>query len=452
MALEDLKRSQKAPPESQKGIALFMVIGAISVLSILVTEFVYIAQLNQKLAYDTFDQVKAHYLAKSAVKLSLLRLKAFQIVKGLPGVSGKDSPVPPSLLDKIWSFPFMYPIPVEVPGLTPNEKDAISKFQKNSNLEGSFSALIESESSRLNLNMILAGFTTQPSPSPSAPPSPSPTPAAVAGEPPPSPTPSANPGFNVDQARIALESYLQNTLQHKFDSDPDFQSEYRDFRMDDFMDTLIAWADPSYERKIPPIGAKDQIPMKKGPFYSLTELHMLPGMDDQLYDLWSPTLTVSKTTGININTMQKDTLHALIPQMTDDETTEFFKFRDNAEEDNTFKDADSFFSYLSNSVNAFQKDPNALSKLKSDLSEHNIRLVTNESEFKITAVATVNETVKKFEVWVTLSATKTNSPAAGTSAPGASKTQPTPTPTSTAPIDPQHPPDSGLKINFMRIS
>lgn len=447
MAREDLRRSQKIPTPQQSGIALFMVIGAISVLSILVTEFVYIAQLNQKLAYDNFDQVKAHYLAKSAVKLSLLRLKAFQTVKGLPGVSGKDSQVPQSLLDKIWSFPFLYPIPTDIPGMTPSEKDAISKFQKGSNLDGHYSALIESESSRLNLNMILAGFVGVPSPSPSVAASPSPQATALAGDPGTTPAPSPNPGgFNVDEARTSLETYLQNTLQHKYDSDPDFQSEYRDFRMSDFMDSLIAWADPSYERKIPPIGGKDQIPMKRGPFYSLTELHMLPGMDDQLYDLWSPTLTVSKTTGININTMQKETLHAIVPQMTNDETTEFFKFRDNTEEDNTFKDTDGFFSYLSNSVNAFQKDSSALNKLKENLTQHNIRLVINETDFKITAVATVNESVKKFEVWVTLYPTKSNTSSSS------SKTTPAPAPTATGTIDPNHPPDSGLKINFVRIS
>ncbi len=52
-----------------------MVIAAISVLSILVTEFTYVAQINQKLAFDGLDQLKAHYLAKSGLKLSLLRLR-----------------------------------------------------------------------------------------------------------------------------------------------------------------------------------------------------------------------------------------------------------------------------------------------------------------------------------------------------------------------------------------
>ena len=45
---------------SHGGIALFMVIAAISVLSILVTEFTYISQVNQKLAFDGLDQLKAH--------------------------------------------------------------------------------------------------------------------------------------------------------------------------------------------------------------------------------------------------------------------------------------------------------------------------------------------------------------------------------------------------------
>ena len=80
-----------APTKNQSGIALFMVISAISLLSIIVTEFTYISQINQRMAYDSLDQVKAHYLAKSGLKLSLLRLKAYQQVKGLIGGSSSGA-------------------------------------------------------------------------------------------------------------------------------------------------------------------------------------------------------------------------------------------------------------------------------------------------------------------------------------------------------------------------
>ena len=192
----------KPPMADQSGIALFMVLAAISILALLTTELTFTSQMNQKLAYDGLDQVQALYLAKSGFKLSLLRLKAYQIVKdqisSMTGGSGsatsgsKAPAVPQSLINKIWSFPFIFPIPSNLPGMTVGDKDQIDKFQKASGLEGSFTALIESESSKYNLNMILPGFTpsTQPSSSPSGQPSPAPSP--LASDVPPA-TPSGTP-------------------------------------------------------------------------------------------------------------------------------------------------------------------------------------------------------------------------------------------------------------------
>src|SRR5205823_2033587 len=136
-----------------------------------------------------------------------------------------------------------------LPGLTITDKDAIAKFEKTSGLDGSFSAVIESASSGYNLNMILQPFA--PKPSASASPSPSPTTPAPAAQPPaapnPSPTPSAGP-FDPAAARKSLSDYLTNLLTNKVQLDEDFANDHRDFRMEDFMDGLAAWADPSYNR------------------------------------------------------------------------------------------------------------------------------------------------------------------------------------------------------------
>jgi hypothetical protein len=339
-----------------------------------------------------------------------------------------------------------------MPGMSLGDKEAIAKFQKESGFEGSYSSVITSESSRLNLNMILAGFQgASPSPSPS--PSKNPADSSQGSTPNPNPnttaSPSPSPSFDPDAARKSLQDYFQTILQNKFDADPDFQAEYRDFRVEDFMDNLVTWADPTYERKQSGMG--DNTAFKRGPFYSVTELHMLPGMDDQLYSLFSPNLTVSRTPGVNVNTMQETVLRALVPQMTTQEVEDFFKFRDDPEQDNHFKDADSFFKYLSNSVQALRGD-DAISKLKDDFKKRNIRIVTDESEFKITVKATVNQSVRTLEAWVSL----TDNSKSSTSSNKPQGSNPTPTPTPSGSQDgstnnASQAPDTGLKINFMRI-
>ena len=343
-------------PRRNSGVALFMVLAAVSVLSVLATEFTYIAQVNQKMAFDSLDQLKAHYLAKSGMKISLLRLKAYAQVKaligsmsgggaGAPAGGGAMSAVPKQLLEQIWSFPFMFPIPTSLPGMSITDKEAIDDFTKNTGLEGQFSAKISSESAKYNLNRILAPFAAEPSasPGPSGAPSTNPNPSPSAGASPNVPTanqpsggPSAAASFSPDAARKTLNDFLAQILQNKFDTDEDFQSEYRDFRMDDLMDGIVSWADRTYQRRLTP--DENVWPaIKQAPFNTVSELHMVSPMNDDIYDLFATSLTVATTPGIDIDTMEETTLRALVPLMTPEEVQKFFTYRDSLDEDNLFK-------------------------------------------------------------------------------------------------------------------
>lgn len=415
----------------QAGVALFMVVAAMTLLAVLVTEFTYVAQVNSRMAFDSLDQVKAHALAKSGLKLSLLRLKAYQTLKGLGGGSADGAQgggaagglIPKGLLEKVWSFPFMYPIPTEVPGLTPGDKDAIKEFTKNSSFEGSYSALIESESSKYNLNSLLAPFAAKPSPTPSA----SPAPAG---------SPSPVPSFSPEAAQKSLAEYLTQVISNKIESDEEFASEYRDFKLDELIDNLIQWVDPSYQRRSAvPRGYKP----KGGPFYSLSELRMIDPIDDELYEVLAPHLTVSATPGINVNTIKDLTLKALVPSMIEEEIKEFFKFRDSVEADNSFKSGDDFFKYIQANVAAFRGSETEIQKFKDSLTSRNIRIVTDESHFKITVQAKVNQSTRLLEAWVLLKDPKQASQA--------SSPQPAPTP-----AEGETPAaDSGLRITSMRF-
>jgi len=426
--------ASQRPSKKDSGVALFMVVAAMSLLTVLVTEFTYIAQVNSKMAFNSIDQVKAHALAKSGIKLSLLRLKAYQTLKGLSG-SSPDSGglVPKGLLEKVWSFPFFYPIPVEVPGLTPAEKDQIKEFTKNSGFEGKFSALIESESSKYNLNSLLAPFAVQASPSPS----PSPTAAPSPGT-----SPSPAPTFSPEAAQKSLADYIMQILSNRMESDDAFASEYRDFRMDELIDNLIQWVEPTYQRRS---AAPSTYKPKGGPFYALSELRMVEMIDDELFDVLAPHFTVSATPGINVNTIKDLTLRALVPGMIPEEVTEFFKFRDSTEADNSFKAAEDFFKYLQGNVAAFRNSDTEVQKFKDSLSARNIRIVTDESHFKITVKAEVNQSSRLIEAWVILKDPKSNPANPG----GATGTVP-PAPPTTPDGEPA-PPDAGLRITSMRF-
>jgi hypothetical protein len=438
----DSTPAPKKEAGGESGIALFMVVSAMAILSILAVDMTYVAGVNQRMSYDGLDQVRAHYLAKTGLKLSLLRLKAYQQVQALVGkaTDGQESKggvpgVPKLLLERIWSFPFFFPIPTTIPGLTPSERDRIAAFQKESSLDGRFSAAIESESSRYNLNLVLAPFAPEAKPSPGPSASPSPAPQA---------SPSPGPQFNPEDARNSLQEFLMQILDNKFKADPDFAAEYRDLRVEDLMDNLLAWADRTYEKK--GSSGREDIKPKRAPFYSLSELHMIPPMDDQLYELFAPNLTVSTTPGINVNSMKRPTLRALIPQMTDEELDDFFKFRDSETEDNYFKSEDDFFKYVQDKVAAFRQDPEEIRRLREALAKRGIRLVTDETTFKITVRAEVNQAARLLEAWVTLLSQKDQGQPKDAPPPAGS-----PPPLSGPGPRTDEPPKSGLKVTFMRI-
>jgi hypothetical protein len=430
-----------------------MVIAAMTILSVLVTEFTYVAQVNSKMAFDSLDQVRAHYLAKSAFKLSLLRLKAYQQLLSLGGggqggtaLSGGAAPggggglqLPPQILNQIWQVPFIFPIPTELPGMTALAKDEIQKFQNDSGLKGNFLARIESDSTRLNINSVLRGFQALATSSSASPSSASPS----------SPSPSPSPSFDPEGAQKNLTDYMNGVLRARFETDPDFEQEYRDFRLDELMDHLFSWLDFTYQPKIN--SGKQVIPFKQGPFYTMSELRLIHPIDDTLFDLFAPTLTAQTTQGININLMGREVLRALIPQMTLEETQEFFEYRDNPQEDNQFKRVDDFYTYLEKSIGAFRGDKEEVSKFRAVLKSRNIELLIQENAFKISVRAQVNQSSRVWEAFVKLE----DPPRAGTQ----SGTRGTPPPGGFVPSDPTLGgtptpgaiTPAGLRIMFMRL-
>lgn len=401
---ERLKLRTVEPPAGEgtdeSGIALFMVIAAMTVLSVIVTEFTYVAQVNARATVDSSDQIKAHYLAKTGFKISLLRLRAYRELRGMG--KGKNSAglpqIPRSILDQIWGFPFFYPIPAGVPGLTVVMKDEIEKFQKESSLQGKFTAAIESESGKIGINASLASMAPPPAPAPSA---------KAGGAAPVTQTPaekekSSALKYSVEEARKGLKDMLTRTFEEKVKNNQDFADQYRDVEIDEIYDNILGWIDFSYQPKN--ASGKQPTPYKRAPFYSLSELHMIRPIDDGLYNLFAPLFTPFSTPGVNVNKVKEPMLRVLLAGITDEEVAEFFKFRDDPDQDNTFKAAEDFFKWVSTNVAAL-KSSTTLDELKTRLAQQGIQILTDEEIFKITVVAEVNKATRILEAWVLLSDT-----------------------------------------------
>jgi type II secretory pathway component PulK len=448
-----LKASRK--PKNESGIALFLVLSTVTVLAVIVTEFTYVAQVNARLAFDSSDQLKAHYLALTGLKISLLRLKAYQTLKGVGGkdggAGGGTPQLPRALLEQIWRFPFSYPIPKDLPGMSTIAKDEIQKFQGDSSLEGRFTATIDSDSNRMNLNSILPAYAA-------AIPKTTPTPKSPNDDRAPDPraTPAAGTKYDPKEAREGMKNFISNVVLQKFKEDQDFAQEYRDFNIDELMDNILGWVDPTYTPKN--ASGRQTIPYKRAPFYSVSELKMIYPVDDGLYQLLAPQFTAAPTTGMNVNTIAAPLLHALFPNMTDIEVEEFFKFRDATDVDNTFKDEKSFWDYMTKSVGSVGSKAE---EIRQKFLTQGVVFIVDEETFKILVTAEVNKAMRVIEAWVTLSKNdsrqKKKKPAPGTNPNGQpiddTGVNPDAALDAESPENPNNPPANiGLKITFMRES
>lgn len=384
----------------ESGIALFMVVASITVLSVIVTEFTYVAHVNSRATADSSDQIKAHYLAKTGFKLSLLRLRAYRELKSFGGEGSNLPKVPKNILDQIWSFPFFYPIPAGAPGLTVVMKDEIEKFQDESSLPGKFTATIESESNKIGINSLIAAMAPAPAPSPSSRPnSRKRDEERTRRDDETDAKKKKTAKYDVEEARKGFRELLARIFDEKFKKDPDFANEYRDLEIDELYDNILGWIDFTYQPKN--ASGRQTIPYKRAPLYSLTELHMIHPVDDGIYNVLAENFTTLITPGINVNKIQEPMLRAILPGITDDEVIEFYKFRDSVEEDNTFKSADEFYKYIEKNV-ATYRSSTSLDELKTSLQKQGIQLLVDEQIFKITVVAEVNKATRILEAWVTL--------------------------------------------------
>ncbi len=372
----------------ESGIALFMVIAAMTILSVVVTEFTYVAQVNARSTVDSSDQLKAHYLAKTGFKLSLLRLRAYKELKAFGGAGSKLPSIPKGILDQVWSFPFFYPIPGNAPGLTIVMKDEISKFQTESTLPGRFTAIIESESTKVGINSLLVPMAPAPAPSPSVQPTPGQPVSKPSGKP---------PGYEVEEARKGFKDLITQIIEEKFKKDQDFAAEYRDLEVEELYDNILGWMDFTYQPKN--ASGRQVVPYKRGPFFSMNELHMIHPIDVGLFNLLAPIFTPFITPGINVNRVEEPMLRALLSGITDEEVVLFYKDRDSEEVDGKFKDAEQFWKYVSGNVGVL-KSSTAVDDLKLRLVKQGIQILTDEEIFKITVTAEVNKATRILEAWI----------------------------------------------------
>lgn len=294
---------------NNKGIAIITAILALAFLTYLATEVTYDATVEYAVNSQQLKRLKAYYAARAGIEMSLLRIKAFQQVTQKLGKDAANFP----MINMIWQFPLQWPLalPDASPNMSLSDKEALNEAKEGTFFDATFDTQISDEGSKIDLNDLVS-------------------PSKV--------------------LRENARRQLLNTFQQEIESNKRFEALYRNFRfeelinqMADFMsseraslnggDKVAAYANTDYQGYPPNRG-----------FRTLSELRVLPLMDEELFKVLENRITVFGLKGINPNTATKEVLMSLDISINAEIADRLIKRRDNDAEGGQYKSAEDFWN------------------------------------------------------------------------------------------------------------
>ncbi|MGZ3816979.1 MAG: general secretion pathway protein GspK [Bdellovibrio sp.] len=297
-------RSKRNPLNNNRGIALMLAIACLMLIMYFANEVSYDSNVEYLVNSQGLNRIKAYYAAKAGMQLSLLRIKIYQQAQSKFGEKlGSNS----KLLDQIWRFPFAWPLPIP-DDLSAIDKDNFKKLTKESTMDASYFVTIEDEGSKIDLNDLNS-------------------PSKV--------------------LRETTKKQLITIFEQKKKEDEIFARAYGNYRFEELINNIADWMSDKQESlnggdkrsNYSELNSESQssaFPPNRA-FRTLAELHMVPGMNDDFYNIMEPRITIYGMKGINPNLANKEVLKSLDPAMTDAVVSEIIKRRDDEKEGGPFK-------------------------------------------------------------------------------------------------------------------
>lgn len=368
------------PVRNEKGVAMMMAMVTFLVLSVLVGELVYETGVYNSVVWRQVDQYRAKLLARSALRLALLQVRAAEKARAKAKSLGLGEST--SLTDQIWQTPLVLPPPAP-PGFGEADSKSLEEFGKNLGLEGSLSVSINGENGRMNLNQLVwlkdkasgegGGGTTPPAES------------------------EEERNKRLESSRQGIVQFVDELLEQKRRSDDSFRDRYGSVRGEVLVKNILAWIDPSTlvdgdnQNKLEYYSRAEPYPyaIHNAPLAAESELYMIKGFDDTLANLFADTFTTQTTGGINVNDASNNMLRALIPELGDLELERIQKRKEDESLGGKFKDAADFWNFLATLGN-FEES-------KKRLDERGVTILGPETSYRVVLTAKSGQATK---TWV----------------------------------------------------
>ena len=268
--MADLKKKK------QSGAALLVVLAVAAILIPLIQGVWMDTQVEYNFSRYRMSELQARYNAKSGMGLNLLRLYIFKgAAKSIP--EGAFSSAFRPLLDRIWSFPFVWPFPISKDMLG-SEKEAMQKLVQDSFFRGSYAGVVRPQDGLLDINDLS------------------------------SPLPPLREFSYESLLNLLLNAVEGSPLKEKYDE--------QDLR--ELLNNLSDWTDLDSQSQNG--GEERHIEEGKTPlnrsFISIEEIRKTPGINLEIYQILKPHVTVYGAKALNINYAPMEVLQALnIPEV-----------------------------------------------------------------------------------------------------------------------------------------
>ena len=383
-----------------------MVMSTIAIMAYLLADFTFETKINQLKAYNAQDRIQARLNAEAGLHFSLAKLRIYQEVRNkIEENKGLKSLIKPQALEQVLVQPFMIPIPVS-PKASLIQKNAIKEFENGTVLKGELSITMAQISGFLNPNNLRI-------------PVPINTDSTTNRDQEPEGGDQANSKktpLEVIEGKITEmlreEIRKQREESNLFDQlYPNITAEILTKELKYFVNNPETIDDPD----IMDIKSKysDQgLFAKHAPMSSIEEFYSLAGWPEMLINKVKSRFTVHEVGFISLNDLTEDTLRLLFPNITPEQSEEFFRYRDGdtqlGEEPRPFQSVQDFKSLIVSRLAIASSSE--YEKREKEFEAANLRFGVAGKLYRLTSVGKFNTATVKLIAYVDLPVKPTPKP------------------------------------------
>ncbi len=381
---------------NQKGVAIIMVLTAITILMAVMGDFTFETRLNKIKSYNLQDQIQARLTAEAGINLALIRLRlykeAFNYIQGNKDVRDK---VKMESVNQIWEVPFAFPIPT-FKNMTAKQKAAIAKFMEASVLEGKLITTTKNISNLINLNLLRVSLFLNKEKSEQE---------------------KQNEEENSKEENTASEAdtykelvkLMATTIENRTKSDESFAERYAGVNVEELISIIkyyISDPDSEYE-DVFKAGAENaffdaKITPKHAPMSSQSELYLMPNWSDELLEVLQSEVTVHGNVMIDLNKITDKVLKLIIPGIDEKDTQDFFEYRDDPEDPHPFNSVEDFKNYVVSIGRLMSTEE--FDKRMSEFEKANIKFGSAPTLFEVKSVAEFGRSTATVTAYISIPA------------------------------------------------